>query len=345
MRRLPVYFVLDVSESMAGSLIQQLENGMEQIVRSLRTDPQALETVHLSVIVFAGKADTIVPLIDLVSFYPPRLPLGSGTALGDALNCLMDSIERDVVKTTTEQRGDWQPIVFLLTDGKPTDQTEQAVNRWQTNFVDKAQLIAITLGQNADTPLLQKLTDQVLQLDSTTTDQFGQFINWISKSVAATSQAVEQKVGKGVSLAKKPLGLTLVKDVPLQITNDIDESVVVLTGRCQKNKRPYLLKYNRIECNLFSKKSFELEGAFPIEESYFAWSVEGNAEQSIGTEKLNGVPPCPHCGNATAFAMCNCGKLLCTNGPGPFVCPWCSNESEFRGDGGNNDFDVTRGRG
>jgi uncharacterized protein YegL len=52
MRRLPVFFMLDVSESMVGAPLRQLEESMERIVRTLRTDPHALETIHLSVIAF-----------------------------------------------------------------------------------------------------------------------------------------------------------------------------------------------------------------------------------------------------------------------------------------------------
>ena len=343
MRRLPVYFVLDVSESMVGLPLRQLEGGMEQIVRSLRTDPHALETVHLSVIAFAGKADVIAPLIDVVSFYAPRLPIGSGTALGDALTCLMNSIERDVVKTTTERRGDWKPVVFLMTDGRPTDNTDEVITRWKTQFSHRAQLVAITLGNQADTTALSRLTNDVLRLEGSDEKTFKQFIDWISASVTATSHAVESNTD-GLSLAKKPSGLTLVKDFPIHPDNGVDECVVVLTGRCQKSKRPYLIKYNRSADATFGESDYELEGAFPVEESFFTWSVLDSRDPKINTERLLGVPPCPHCGNGTAFAMCGCGKLLCTNGVGSFVCPWCESEGEFS-EGSGCDFDVIRGRG
>ena len=102
MRRLPIFFVLDVSESMAGDNIRVLNKGLENLVRTLRTDPHSLESVFLSVIVFAGKAKTLTPLVELASFYPPRLPLGSGTSLGKALDHLMSEIDRYVVSTTAE---------------------------------------------------------------------------------------------------------------------------------------------------------------------------------------------------------------------------------------------------
>lgn len=121
MRRLPVYFLVDVSESMVGEPIQQVENGMRQIVQELRTDPYALETAFISVIAFAGKAKSLSPLTELYKFYPPTFPIGGGTSLGAALDFLMDDIDRNVVKTTEERKGDWKPIIFLLlTEHRPT---------------------------------------------------------------------------------------------------------------------------------------------------------------------------------------------------------------------------------
>ena len=65
MRRLPVYFLLDISESMVGEPIRQVEEGLTTIVRELRSDPYALETVWLSIIGFAGKPMRITPLMEL----------------------------------------------------------------------------------------------------------------------------------------------------------------------------------------------------------------------------------------------------------------------------------------
>ena len=82
MRRLPVYFLLDCSESMVGDKLKKMEDGLAAIIKTLRTDPHALETVHISVIAFAGIAKTIAPMIEVVSFYPPKLPLGGGDEPG-----------------------------------------------------------------------------------------------------------------------------------------------------------------------------------------------------------------------------------------------------------------------
>ena len=68
MRKLPVFLVIDVSESVAGPLQQSITQGMKSIVSGLRSDPQALESVHMSVIVFAGKAKVLVNMVELANF-------------------------------------------------------------------------------------------------------------------------------------------------------------------------------------------------------------------------------------------------------------------------------------
>ena len=153
MRRLPIYFLIDVSESMVGEPIKQVENGMRQIVQELHTDPYALETAYISVIVFAGKAKSLSPLTELYKFYPPVFPIGGGTSLGGALNYLMDDINKNVVKSTEEQKGDWKPIVFLFTDGTPTDDPSAAFARWNKDYRRKANIVAISIGNNVNTQM------------------------------------------------------------------------------------------------------------------------------------------------------------------------------------------------
>jgi uncharacterized protein YegL len=130
MRRLPVYFLIDVSESMVGEPIQQVEEGLGQIIQALKTDPYAIETAWISIIVFAGQAKTLVPLQEIINFYPPRFPIGGGTSLSRGLGHLMYELRKNQVKTTYDMKGDWKPIIFLFTDGVPTDDTNAAITEW-----------------------------------------------------------------------------------------------------------------------------------------------------------------------------------------------------------------------
>ena len=96
MRRLPIYFLLDISESMVGDPIEHVQDGMATIIKELKADPFALETVWLSIIGFAGKSKVITPLQDIITFYPPKIPIGGGTSLASGLNELMNAIDREV---------------------------------------------------------------------------------------------------------------------------------------------------------------------------------------------------------------------------------------------------------
>src|SRR5208337_2466650 len=121
MRRLPVYLLLDCSESMAGPAIEAVQRGVQTLVGELRNNPLALETAYLSVITFARETKQVVPLTELIQFQPPRLSVRTGTSLGAALRLLLACLNKDVIKTTPTTKGDYKPLVFMLTDGQPTD--------------------------------------------------------------------------------------------------------------------------------------------------------------------------------------------------------------------------------
>ncbi|MDR2164990.1 MAG: VWA domain-containing protein [Zoogloeaceae bacterium] len=346
MRRLPVFFVLDCSESMVGENLRKMEDCLQAVVRTLRADPHALESVYVSVLAFAGTAKVIAPLVEVVSFYPPKLPLGSGTSLGAALDALMSEIDRSVVRTTPDAKGDWKPIVYLITDGHPTDDPAAAVMRWSAKYARKANLVAIGLGKNADFTVLRRLTENVIVFEESKEGDFQKFVKWISASVVAQSKSVGENI-EGAALPTLDESVMRIIKEPPPIA---DESCVTLVGRCQKTRRPYLIKYER-EIQAVATRDFRVDvaqynlaGCYPLEEEYFAWSDMRTTEFKVNTSSLIGAPGCPHCGSVTAFAMCSCGKLLCVNGPGPATCPWCGSECYFEGGGGEG-FDVGRSRG
>ncbi|MDR2032041.1 MAG: VWA domain-containing protein [Azoarcus sp.] len=347
MRRLPIYLLVDVSESMVGENLRLMQDGLEQLVRTLRTDPYALETAYLSIIGFAGKARTLTPLVELVQFYPPQLPLGSGTSLGAAMNHLMDAIGRDVRRTTTEAKGDWRPIVFVMTDGKPTDDIEPAVARWARHFADRANLVGLGVGPYASLAALRRFTETVLRLDAGSPADFKRFIDWISRSVSSQSRSVSMNQDTGISLAK-------IEDDIMKRIEDIaraavvDEDFVIIAGKCQTTKRPYLIKYERM-APLFSTpgltypQRYNLVGVFPASNDYYDLSDERVLTQTVNTDLLIGAPGCPHCANRLGLAMCDCGQVFCVSGPGHAVCPACGMDLNMQAS--DEDFDVNRARG
>lgn len=202
MRRLPVYLVLDVSGSMNGEPIEAVRNGMQILASTLRTDPYALETAFLSVIVFDGTARQAVPLTELMSFQPPTIDAGSTTALGAALTLTKDCIEREVEKTTAESKGDWKPLVFIMTDGMPTDDWKVGLAEFRK--AKTGMVIACAAGPNADTNLLKQITDTVVALDTADSSTIGAFFRWVSASISTSSKKVDLNKSQSTEISELP---------------------------------------------------------------------------------------------------------------------------------------------
>lgn len=190
MRRLPVYLLLDVSGSMSGEPIEAVKNGVQILVSTLRQDPYALETAYLSVITFDSSSQQVVPLTELASFQTPNIRAGGVTALGDALSLLADRIDAEVAKTTAEVKGDWKPLVFIMTDGSPTDDWVKGFEKLKK--VRTGVIVACAAGQGADTSILKKIAEVVVALDTADSNTIKAFFKWVSASVSTGSQKVDQ---------------------------------------------------------------------------------------------------------------------------------------------------------
>ncbi|MBI0549049.1 vWA domain-containing protein [Pectobacterium parmentieri] len=202
MRRLPVYLLLDTSGSMHGEPMEAVKNGVQTLITTLRQDPYALETAYVSVITFDSSARQVVPLTDLINFKSPDLVANGTTALGEALSLVAQAIEREVQKTTAETKGDWRPLVFIMTDGAPTDDWRKGVDDFTS--ARTGVVVACAAGQVAETKVLQEITEIVLQLDTADSNAIKAFFKWVSASISVGSQKVESGKKEVIGLDDLP---------------------------------------------------------------------------------------------------------------------------------------------
>lgn len=202
MRRLPVYLLLDCSGSMYGEPIEAVKNGVQVLVSTLRQDPYALETAYLSIITFDSNAKQVSPLTELSAFQQPNIQASGCTALGEALALLAQRADQEVVKTTAEQKGDWKPLVFIMTDGEPTDD----LNKGLAEFKKRkwGMVVACAAGAGANTDTLKKITECVVSLDTADSATIKAFFKWVSASVSSGSMKVEETGSEATTLSELP---------------------------------------------------------------------------------------------------------------------------------------------
>lgn len=202
MRRLPVYLLLDCSGSMYGEPIEAVKNGVQVLVSTLRQDPYALETAYLSIITFDSSAQQVSPLTELSSFQQPNIQASGCTALGEALALLAYKADQEVTKTTPEKKGDWKPLVFIMTDGEPTDD----LNKGLAEFKKRkwGMVVACAAGAGANTDTLKKITECVVSLDTADSATIKAFFKWVSASVSSGSMKVEETGAEAATLSELP---------------------------------------------------------------------------------------------------------------------------------------------
>ncbi len=201
-RRLPVYLVLDTSGSMTGDPIEAVKNGLSTLLTALRSDPHALETAYLSVITFDSDANQLISLTDLASFQEPSLTAQGTTSMGEALSLLGSCIDREVQKSSPEQKGDWKPLVFIMTDGQPTDDWQKGLNDFKTRKTGL--VVACAAGSGADPSILKQITDNVVMLDTADKATIAAYFKWVSSSITTSSKKVENAGMEATSMSELP---------------------------------------------------------------------------------------------------------------------------------------------
>lgn len=198
-RRLPVYLVLDVSGSMSGEPIEAVAQGVNEMIAGLRGLPaRQQDTIHIKVIRFSDSVEA-TQLTPLYSFTPPPLRAGGTTHLGDALRVLdqATTYSGDLRKNSMDTLGDWKPMVFLLTDGDPTDNYKDAAatilkrtREHSTAYAPQLNVWAIGCGPSVMGSTLKEVSDNALLMKDMTRSHLVELFAWLTATMSRVTRKI-----------------------------------------------------------------------------------------------------------------------------------------------------------
>jgi uncharacterized protein YegL len=343
-RRLPVYILLDCSESMVGEGLAAARRGIGSILSRLSVNPQALETVHVSIIGFSNKAKVLLPLTALPDAVMPAVRLGNGTALGAALELVAARIRDEVTRRDKVQRGDWRPIVILLADGKPTDDLEKSLKVYKSTIGDLvANFYVVGCGEDADLRSLSKISDILLKAESMEAGVLDRLFFWMSETLTEASRSQDDKGGRTM-LDSLPAGVTMVDAKHLPDTSSVGD--FYLRAVCGAKRRPFIMHFKWDEL----AETFKAHRSHPVTPDDIDTDQEGGAGELVDISIVSAPPSCPYCAS-DQYVICgpDCGTISCAGGVTrspeglAHVCPKCEVQFAVAKGAGATSLRVRRG--
>jgi uncharacterized protein YegL len=177
---------------MNGEPIQALNNALSGMINTLRTDAQAAETLWISIITFDRIVKEITPLTELPLFQLPEIvcPPSGPTSTGKALELLYEKVSQNIRKGTPMQKGDWRPLLFIFTDGKPSDLQLYAEMIPKIKSLNFGAIVGCAAGNKGDNSRLKDLTDSVVHLDTADSTTLKQFFKWVSDTIESGNKSM-----------------------------------------------------------------------------------------------------------------------------------------------------------
>ena len=186
MRRLPIYLLLPVASHMVGEPIERVNNGLHTMRTILMRSWMATELAWISVISFGSDVRQIAPLTEIEQFQPPILQAGGGNSFGNALR-LVTNCAKTEVRRNMYGENDYRPMVFIMTDGLPTDDYISGIAEFKS--YKWGSVIACGYGSHPTIEILSELSQKVVVLDNTDgwwTEKISTFFQWVSHTISAT---------------------------------------------------------------------------------------------------------------------------------------------------------------
>ena len=189
--RVPVALCLDVSGSMTGNPINELNEGICLFFDALHGDEVAKASAEVAIVTFSDQPEINLDFqgLDRIEA-PPILTAGGTTDLGGGVNKALNVLETRKEEYKRAGIDYFQPWLVLMTDGQPTTGKHPSASARTLDLEAQGKLVVfpIGVGSSADMKVLSTFSKkrQPLRLRGL---KFPEFFEWLSKSVVRVSHS------------------------------------------------------------------------------------------------------------------------------------------------------------
>jgi len=185
---LPVLLLVDVSYSMSGAPIEEVNSALKDMIEAFKNEAQLETEIIISVITFGNEVAKCFPFTPAENITIESLVANGMTPMGTALKMAKDMIED---KEETPSRA-YRPTVVLMSDGGPNDSWEQPMNDFiSSGRSAKCDRMAMAIGNGADESVLNQFIEgcehPLFRAENAT--EIAKFFQKVTMSVTTRSQS------------------------------------------------------------------------------------------------------------------------------------------------------------
>lgn len=212
-RQMVLFFVVDTSGSMQGTKIGAVNTAIREVLPELKDAGGSDIDLKVACLTFSSGCKWMYSTpIASDSFQWTNVDADGVTDLGSACRELNDKLSKNGFLKAPS--GSVAPVIFLLSDGEPTDDFESGLNLLQQNNWFKHGIkVAVAIGDDANKDVLAKFTGNIEAVITVHTPEA--LRKWIRKVSITSSQigSRSQPVSDGQLPTKQETMIDEIKDI------------------------------------------------------------------------------------------------------------------------------------
>lgn len=192
-QKCPCVLVLDVSGSMSGEPIRQLNEGLKEFHREVLNDETASSRLEVSIVTFGSNIEEVQSFALLENFDMPDLDTNGSTRLVDGAREGIRLVEERKKWYKSTGQTYYRPYIILMTDGHPdSDQDTNGLSTEVQQGVDDKHFNFWAFGvEGADMNLLNDISHPQFKPQKLKGVDFVKFFKWLSSSMSSITNSHE----------------------------------------------------------------------------------------------------------------------------------------------------------